>query len=26
MELASVAAVAENRAIGRDGELPWDHI
>ena len=26
MELASVAAVAENRAIGRDGELPWEHI
>jgi len=26
MELASVAAVAENRAIGKDGELPWAHI
>lgn len=26
MELASVAAIAENRAIGKDGELPWDHI
>lgn len=26
MELASVAAVAENGAIGRDGELPWEHI
>ena len=26
MELAAVAAIAENRAIGRDGELPWDHI
>lgn len=26
MELASIAAVAENGAIGRDGELPWEHI
>ena len=26
MELASVAAVAENRAIGKDGELPWDRL
>lgn len=26
MELASVAAIAENRTIGRDGELPWEHI
>jgi dihydrofolate reductase len=26
MELASVAAVAENRAIGADGELPWDRL
>lgn len=26
MELASVAAVAENGVIGRDGELPWDSI
>jgi dihydrofolate reductase len=26
MELASVAAVAENGAIGRDGELPWDSL
>jgi dihydrofolate reductase len=26
MELASVAAVAENRAIGLDGELPWDRL
>jgi dihydrofolate reductase len=26
MELASVAAVAENGAIGRDGELPWDRL
>jgi dihydrofolate reductase len=26
MELVAVAAVAENRAIGSDGELPWDHI
>lgn len=24
MELASVAAVADNRVIGRDGEVPWD--
>lgn len=26
MELVSVAAVAENGVIGRDGELPWDSI
>ena len=26
MELVSVAAVAENRAIGRKGELPWDSL
>jgi len=26
MELASVAALAENRVIGRDGELPWESI
>ncbi|EMA61357.1 dihydrofolate reductase [Halorubrum lipolyticum] len=26
MQLVSVAAVAENRAIGRDGEVPWPHI
>lgn len=26
MELVSVAAVAENRAIGEDGELPWDSL
>jgi dihydrofolate reductase len=26
MELVSVAAVAENGAIGRDGELPWPSI
>ncbi|KDS92026.1 dihydrofolate reductase [Halorubrum saccharovorum] len=26
MQLASVAALAENRAIGRDGEVPWPHI
>ena len=26
MELVSVAAVAENRAIGLDGELPWDRL
>ena len=26
MELASVAAVAENCAIGKDGELPWDSL
>ncbi len=23
MELVSVAAIAENRAIGKDGEIPW---
>ena len=26
MELVSIAAVAENRAIGEDGELPWDSL
>jgi dihydrofolate reductase len=26
MELVSVAAVAENGVIGRDGDLPWDSI
>ena len=26
MQLASVAALAENRAIGRDDEVPWSHI
>jgi dihydrofolate reductase len=26
MELVSVAAVADNGVIGRDGELPWDSI
>lgn len=26
MELASVAAVAENGVVGRDGELPWPSI
>ncbi|MDZ5812546.1 dihydrofolate reductase [Halorubrum sp. AD140] len=26
MQLVSVAAVAENRAIGSDGEVPWPHI
>jgi dihydrofolate reductase len=26
MELASVAALAENRVIGRDGELPWPSV
>jgi dihydrofolate reductase len=26
MELASVAAVAENRAIGLDGDLPWPRL
>ena len=26
MELVSVAALAENGVIGRDGELPWDSI
>ena len=26
MRLISVAAVAENRAIGREGELPWDSL
>jgi len=26
MELASVAALAENRALGKDGELPWDRL
>jgi dihydrofolate reductase len=26
MELISVAALAENRVIGRDGELPWPSI
>ena len=26
MELTSVAALAENRVIGRDGELPWPSI
>ncbi|TKX72783.1 dihydrofolate reductase [Halorubrum sp. GN11GM_10-3_MGM] len=26
MRLVSVAAVAENRVIGRDGEVPWPHI
>ncbi|WP_424014233.1 dihydrofolate reductase [Halorubrum xinjiangense] len=26
MKLVSVAAVAENRVIGRDGEVPWPHI
>ncbi|EMA71402.1 dihydrofolate reductase [Halorubrum distributum] len=26
MKLVSVAAVAENRVIGRDGEMPWPHI
>ena len=26
MQLVSVAALAENRAIGRNGEVPWPHI
>ena len=26
MKLVSVAALAENRVIGRDGEVPWPHI
>ncbi|KOX96727.1 dihydrofolate reductase [Halorubrum tropicale] len=26
MKLVSVAALAENRVIGRDGEVPWSHI
>ena len=26
MRLVSVAALAENRVIGRDGEVPWPHI
>ncbi|QAU12963.1 dihydrofolate reductase [Halorubrum sp. BOL3-1] len=26
MRLVSIAAVAENRVIGRDGEVPWPHI
>ncbi|MFB6092148.1 MAG: dihydrofolate reductase [Haloquadratum sp.] len=26
MELVAVAALAENRVIGRDGELPWEHL
>ena len=26
MKLVSVAAVAENRVIGNDGEVPWPHI
>lgn len=26
MELVSVAAIAENRVIGRDGEIPWDSL
>ncbi|GAB7010388.1 dihydrofolate reductase [Halorubrum trueperi] len=26
MQLVTVAALAENRAIGRDGEVPWPHI
>jgi dihydrofolate reductase len=26
MELVAVAAVAENGVIGRDGELPWEHV
>ena len=26
MQLVSVAALAENRAIGRDDEVPWPHI
>jgi len=26
MELTSVAALAENRVVGRDGELPWPSI
>jgi len=26
VQLVSVAAIAENRAIGRDGEVPWPHI
>ncbi|SFR35127.1 MULTISPECIES: dihydrofolate reductase [Halorubrum] len=26
MKLVSIAALAENRVIGRDGELPWPHI
>jgi len=26
VQLVSVAALAENRAIGRDGEVPWPHI
>ncbi|WP_123623269.1 dihydrofolate reductase [Halorubrum sp. CSM-61] len=26
MQLVSVAAIAENRAIGKDGEVPWPHI
>ncbi|TKX77393.1 dihydrofolate reductase [Halorubrum sp. SD626R] len=26
MQLASVAALAENRVIGREGEVPWPHI
>ncbi len=26
MELVSVAAIAENRVIGKDGELPWESL
>ncbi len=26
MQLVSVAALAENRVIGKDGEVPWPHI
>jgi dihydrofolate reductase len=26
MELVSVAALAENRVIGRDGEIPWESL
>jgi dihydrofolate reductase len=26
MELVSVAAIAENRVIGRDGEIPWESL
>ncbi|MFW5917503.1 MAG: dihydrofolate reductase [Halorubrum sp.] len=26
MQLVSVAALAENRSIGKDGEVPWPHI
>ena len=26
VQLVSIAALAENRAIGRDGEVPWPHI